>query len=139
MTSMTLKDLLHSKPSKMVTCRTTCLVADAVTVMDGHNVGSILILAPDDTLAGIFTERDIMHCFAKNISFRDETIANFMTPNPITLDASENISVAIKVMSENRIRHLPVMEDGKVIGVVSYRYVVSYLLPEVIYMAEDIY
>jgi CBS domain-containing protein len=122
----------------MITCRTTCLVADAVTVMDGHNVGSILILDSEGRLAGIFTERDIMHCFAKNISLREETIANVMTPNPITLDASEEISVAIKVMSENKIRHLPVMDNGKLLGVVSYRYVVSCLLPEVIYMADDI-
>jgi signal-transduction protein with cAMP-binding, CBS, and nucleotidyltransferase domain len=106
--------------------------------MDGHNIGSILILDPEDRLAGIFTERDIMHCFAKNISLREEPIANVMTPNPITLDSSEDIGVAIKVMSENRIRHLPVLEGGKVIGVVSYRYVVSNLLPEIIYMADDI-
>jgi CBS domain-containing protein len=106
--------------------------------MDGHNVGSILILDHEDRLAGIFTERDIMHCFAKNIPLLDEPISNVMTPNPITLDSSEEISVAIKVMSEKKIRHLPVMEDGKLIGVVSYRYVVSCLLPEVIYMADDI-
>lgn len=135
---MTLKDLLQLKTSKMVTCRTTCLVADAVTVMDGHNVGSILILDHADKLAGIFTERDIMHCFAKNISLREEKIINVMTPNPITLDSSEEISVAIKIMSENKIRHLPVMEGGKVIGVVSYRYVVSHLLHEVLYAADDI-
>jgi len=135
---MILKKLLESKPSKMVTCRTTCLVSDAVTVMDGHNVGSILILDQEGRLAGIFTERDIMHCFAKNISLLEESISNVMTPNPITLDSSEEIGVAIKVMSENKIRHLPVMEEGKVIGVVSYRYVVSHLLPELIYMADDI-
>ena len=135
---MTLRDLLQSKALKMVTCRTTCHVSDAVTVMDGHNVGSILILDLDDKLVGIFTERDLMHCFVKNISLREEKIVNVMTPNPITLDSSAEISVAIKVMSENRIRHLPVIESGKLVGVVSYRYVVSCLLPEVTYMAEDI-
>ncbi len=135
---MTLKEVVESKPLKMVTCRTTCLVSDAVTVMDGHNVGAILILDHQDKLAGIFTERDIMHCFAKNISLREEVISNIMTPNPITLNSTEEISIAVKVMSENKIRHLPVMENGRVIGVVSYRYVVSYLLPDVIYMADDI-
>ncbi len=135
---MTLKELLESKAIKMVTCRTTCHVSDAVTVMDGHNVGSILILDPEDKLVGIFTERDLMHCFVKNISLREEKISNVMTPNPITLDSSAEISLAIKVMSENKIRHLPVVESGKLVGVVSYRYVVSCLLPEVIYMAEDI-
>jgi len=136
---MTLKDLLQSKPSKMVTCRTTCIVADAVTVMDGQNVGSILVLDDRGRLAGIFTERDIMHCFAKNLDFKDETIGTIMNPNPITLDPLTNISAAIKVMSQNKIRHLPVMEDQKIVGIVSYRDLVSYLLPEIIYMADDIY
>jgi signal-transduction protein with cAMP-binding, CBS, and nucleotidyltransferase domain len=45
----------------------------------------------------------------------------------------------VNVMSEKKIRHLPVMEDEKIIGMISYRDLVSYLLPEVIYMAEDIY
>ncbi len=136
---MTLKDLLQSKPSKMVTCKTTCIVADAVTVMDGQNVGSILVLDENDKLAGIFTERDIMHCFAKSINFREVTMEKIMTPKPVTLDSSTDISVAITLMSEKKIRHLPVMEDEKIVGVVSYRDLVSYLLPEVIYMAEDIY
>lgn len=136
---MTLKDLLKAKPSKMVTCRTTCLVADAVTVMDGHNVGSILVLDENDKLVGIFTERDIMHCFVKNISFREETMGKIMTPEPITFDSSTDIGVAITVMSEKKIRHLPVTEGGKVAGMVSYRDLVSYLLPQVVYMTEDIY
>ncbi len=136
---MTLKELLQSRPSKMVTCRTTCLVGDAVTVMDGHNVGSILILDHDDKLVGIFTERDIMHCFVKNISFKDENMGKIMTPNPITFDSSTDISVAIAVMSEKKIRHLPVTEGNKLVGIVSYRDLVSYLLPQVIYSSDDIY
>jgi signal-transduction protein with cAMP-binding, CBS, and nucleotidyltransferase domain len=90
-------------------------------------------------LIGIFTERDIMHCFAKKISMNDEVMGNVMTAKPISLDASIDISVAVNVMSEKKIRHLPVTEDEKIIGMISYRDLVSYLLPEVIYMAEDIY
>lgn len=136
---MTLKEVLKKKTTKMITCKTTCLVADAVTVMDGHNLGSILVLDHDDRLAGIFTERDIMHCFVKKISFNDVRIGEVMTPNPITIEGSEDISVAIQVMSEKRIRHLPVMENGRPIGVVSYRFVVPYLLPEATYKSDDIY
>jgi signal-transduction protein with cAMP-binding, CBS, and nucleotidyltransferase domain len=136
---MTLKDLLQAKPSKMITCKTTCMVADAVTVMDGHNVGSILVLDEDDKLAGIFTERDIMHCFVKNISFRDETMGRIMTPNPITFESSTEVGIAIAVMSEKKIRHLPVTEGGKLTGVVSYRDLVSYLLSQMIYSSDDIY
>lgn len=136
---MLLKDVIQSKPTKMVTCKKDCKIADAVTIMDGNNVGSILVLDDDQKLIGIFTERDIMHCFAKKISMNDEVMGNVMTAKPISLDASIDISVAVNVMSEKKIRHLPVTEDEKIIGMISYRDLVSYLLPEVIYMAEDIY
>ncbi|MCE5312549.1 MAG: CBS domain-containing protein [Nitrospiraceae bacterium] len=136
---MILKDVVRSKPIKVVTCKKDCKVADAVTIMDGNNVGSILVFDDTKQLAGIFTERDIMHCFAKNISFVDVPIGSVMTPQPITLDASTDIGVAVNVMSEKKIRHLPVTENEEIIGMISYRDIVSYLLPEVIFMAEDIY
>ena len=136
---MTLKDLLQSKPTRVETCSTDCIVADAITIMDGKNIGSLLVLDSDKKLVGIFTERDIMHCFAKGTQFKTEVMKNVMTPNPTTLDASTDISVAISLMSDRKIRHLPVMENETIIGMVSYRDLVSYLLPEVIYMAEDIY
>jgi NADH-quinone oxidoreductase subunit F/NADP-reducing hydrogenase subunit HndC len=134
---MTLKDVLQSKPMKIVTCKKDCKLADAVTIMDGSNIGSILILDEEEKLIGIFTERDIMHCFAKKVSMNDEIMGNVMTQQPITLDSSVDIAVAVQIMSEKKIRHLPITEDEKVAGMISYRDLVSYLLPEVIYMAED--
>lgn len=120
-------------------CKKSCLIADAVTVMDGNNVGSILVLDENDRLAGIFTERDIMHCFTQGINFREEPVSAVMTPNPKTLDASVEVSVAVSVMSELKVRHLPVMDGERIFGIVSYRDLVAYILPQVIYMAEDIY
>ncbi len=136
---MLLKDVVQSKPMKIVTCKKDCKLADAVTMMDGNNIGSILILDETEQLIGIFTERDIMHCFAKKVAMNEEVMGNVMTGKPITLDSSVDISVAVQLMSEKKIRHLPVTENEKVIGMISYRDLVSYLLPEVIYMAEDIY
>lgn len=136
---MTLKDILNAKPTKLVTCTINCIVADAVTMMDGKGVGSILVFDENNNLAGIFTERDIMKCFARNLSFKDVTMSKVMTPNPMTLDSSTEVSKAIALMSEKNIRHIPVTEDGKVIGVISYRDLVSYILPDVIYRAEDTY
>jgi NADH-quinone oxidoreductase subunit F/NADP-reducing hydrogenase subunit HndC len=136
---MTLKDVIASKPSKMVTCKTDCKLADAVTIMDGNSVGSILVMDESGQLAGIFTERDIMHCFAKKIPFNDAVMGSVMSSKPITLDGSVDIGVAVHLMSEKKIRHLPITEDEKIIGMISYRDLVSYLLPEVIYMAEDMY
>jgi len=134
---MTLKELLDAKPSKLVTCKTSCIAADAISIMDGKGIGSILVYDDSDRLVGIFTERDIMRCFAKNIPLNEVTMSKVMTPNPMTLDASSDVGVAMSLMSEKRIRHMPVTEGGKVIGVISYRDLVSFILPEVIYMAED--
>ncbi|MDA8170924.1 MAG: CBS domain-containing protein [Nitrospiraceae bacterium] len=137
--SMTLKDLIKAKPMKMVSCAEDRIVADVIKMMDGQNVGSMLVFNGEEKLVGIFTERDIMHCFAKNVQFKQKAMKEVMTPNPVTLDSATDISVAVTLMSERKIRHLPVMEGEKIIGMVSYRDLISYLLPEVIFMAEDIY
>ena len=134
---MTLKDVLQSKPMKIVTCKKDCKLADAVTIMDGSNIGSLLVVDEEESLIGIFTERDIMHCFARKVAMNDEIMGNVMTPKPITLDSSVDIAVAVQLMSDKKIRHLPITEDEKIAGMISYRDLVSYLLPEVIYMAED--
>ncbi|MCX5718151.1 MAG: CBS domain-containing protein [Nitrospirae bacterium] len=136
---MTLRDVIKSKPAKILTCKKDCKIADAITIMDGNNVGSILVTDNNGELIGIFTERDIMHCFTKKISVNDEIMGNVMTTKPITLDPSIDISIAVHLMSDKKIRHLPVIEDGKIVGMISYRDLISYLLPEVLYMAEDIY
>ena len=137
--SMTLRDLLKAKPGKMVTCGPDRLLSDVVKDMDVQDVGSMLIMDAKGKLQGIFTERDIMHCFAKGVAFKTAKISEVMSKDVVTLDASTDISVAVTLMSDRKIRHLPVIEDDKVAGIVSYRDLVSYMLPEVIFMAEDIY
>ncbi|MBI5025456.1 MAG: CBS domain-containing protein [Nitrospirae bacterium] len=136
---MTLKDVLESKPLEIVTTTKDCSVREAINIMSERNVGSILVIDENNKLVGIFTERDAVRCLAKNISFEKEAIQNVMSPNPITFNSSTEISAAIAVMSRKKIRHLPVMEGDKIAGMISYRDLVSYLLPEICYMAEDIY
>jgi NADH:ubiquinone oxidoreductase subunit F (NADH-binding)/CBS domain-containing protein/(2Fe-2S) ferredoxin/NAD-dependent dihydropyrimidine dehydrogenase PreA subunit len=138
-TKMTLKDVLESKPSQIVTCTQDCKISDAVSIMDGKGVGSILIMDKNEKLIGIFTERDVMHCFSQKVSFNDDAVGKVMSKNIVALDSSTDIGVAVNVMSKHKIRHLPVLENEKLKGMISYRDLVSYLLPEVIFMAEDIY
>ncbi|MFZ5997370.1 MAG: NADH-ubiquinone oxidoreductase-F iron-sulfur binding region domain-containing protein [Nitrospirota bacterium] len=134
-TRMTLKDVVQSKPMIVETCSPDCIVADAVTIMDGKNIGSLLVADAEGELIGIFTERDIMHCLVKGVQLNSEVMRNVMTPTPVTLDASSDLGIAVTLMSDKKIRHLPVTEDEKVVGVISYRDVVSYLLPEVAYLS----
>ncbi len=136
---MTLKDVLESKPSQIVTCTKDCKLSDAVSIMDDKGVGSILVMDKEEKLIGIFTERDVMHCFSQQVNFKEDVVGKVMSKDLVALDSSTDIGVAVNVMSKHKIRHLPVLENEKFKGMISYRDLVSYLLPEVIFMAEDIY
>lgn len=137
--AMTLKDIIESKPREMVYCCPTCKVTDAIRHMKEKNVGSILVLDDKKKLVGIFTERDLMDCIVKNVSLQDVTMESVMTRDPITLDSSIDLGVAMSLMSDRKIRHLPVTDDEQITGVISYRDLVSFLLPEVFFMADDVY
>ncbi len=129
-----LKDLIKERAGKIATCSLNCKVSDAIIKMDGLDVGSILVFDEDENLKGIFTERDAMKCFSKGIAIRDELIERVMTKKPITLDVRTDLGIAINLMSERKIRHLPITENDKVIGIISYRDLVTYLLPEISYI-----
>ncbi|MFO0751859.1 MAG: NADH-ubiquinone oxidoreductase-F iron-sulfur binding region domain-containing protein [Thermodesulfovibrionales bacterium] len=77
---MTLRDLMHAKPPAVETCSSTCIAADAVTIMDGKNIGSLLVLDEEKKLVGIFTER--ISCIASpGVSLNATVIKDVMTKN----------------------------------------------------------
>lgn len=96
-------------------------VRDAARLMKHRRVGAVLVMA-GDTLEGIFTERDMVYrVVADGLDPDMTTLAQVMTPNPDTIDAGATALDALKAMNERGYRHLPVMEDGRVVGVVSTR------------------
>jgi signal-transduction protein with cAMP-binding, CBS, and nucleotidyltransferase domain len=86
----------------------------------------------------IFTERDIVRCVFNNTP-TDSTIEHLAMREIATFDPSTEVSSAISIASRKQIRHLPVVEGDKIIGMVTFRDLVSYLLPEICYMAETMY
>ena len=132
-TVMTLKDILQSKPPLIVTIDKGRTVKDAIKTMSEHNVSGIFVLDENNKLVSIFTERDIVRCMSKNIDF-NEVIENVMRRDIITFDASTKISSAIATASREKIRHLPVVEDEKIDGMITFRDLISYLLPEISYV-----
>lgn len=136
---MILKDIIESKPLMIITITKGRSIVDAVKIMAEKNVSGVLVVDENNKLAGIFTERDIVHCVVKNISIEHETIENVMRRDITTFDPSMEISSAIAVASKKKIRHLPIVEGDKILGMVTFRDLVSYLLPEICYMAKEIY
>jgi CBS domain-containing protein len=96
------------------------LVSKAASLMAAKNVGAMVI--ENDHLVGIFTERDVVfRVVARGLDARATRLADVMTRAPRTVDPNKPFGYALLVMQENGFRHLPVMQDGKLIGIVSAR------------------
>jgi CBS domain-containing protein len=114
-----LRSIVAGRPS--VTVSRDATVVDAARQMKQRNVGSVLVL-DDGRLAGIFTERDAL--FRVLAAARDPattTLGEVMTPQPQTMHPDEPFVRALRVMHEGKFRHLPVVEFGRPLGVVSVR------------------
>ena len=96
-------------------------VGAAAARMAQHRCGSILVCA-DEKLRGIFTERDLLaRVIAGGHDPATTRLAEVMTPDPDTIDATEPVAEAVRRMDEGCYRHLPVLEGGHVLGVISLR------------------
>ncbi|MCD5411975.1 MAG: CBS domain-containing protein [Thermodesulfovibrionales bacterium] len=113
-------------------------VGDVIRTMAEKNIGCVIVKENGDIL-GIFTERDILMCHAKGISLNNEIVKDVMTKNPLTFNEATDVSVALTVMCGKNIRYLLVATDDKVDGVISFRDIIRYFMPEICYLAEQVY
>jgi len=95
-------------------------VAEAAELMSIHHVGAVLIVV-EDALHGIFTERDIVRALAAEHDAAHHTAADWMSRDPITLHPDASIAEARDRMLEGGFRHIPILEDGRLVGIVSLR------------------
>jgi CBS domain-containing protein len=97
------------------------LVSKAAKLMADKNVGAVMVVE-DERLVGIFTERDIVfRVVAQGLDARTTRLADVMTPAPDTVDPDKSFGYALLIMHERGFRHLPVIEDSKIVGIVSSR------------------
>jgi len=106
---------------KLLTASPDTSVARAAKLMAERNAGAVMVLV-DDQLVGICTERDIVfRVVARDLDVDNTQIGAVMTPAPQTIRPEEPFGRALLIMHENGFRHLPVLEGGALIGVVSAR------------------
>jgi len=84
-----------------------------------HRVGSVLVIDDQQRLSGIFTGRDAVHALAEGKDPACTPLAQAMTPNPITIRPESRAIDALRAMRDGGFRHLPVVEDGRILGIVS--------------------
>ena len=96
-------------------------VRKVAKLMAARNAGAVLVL-DGERLVGIFTERDVVfRVTARDLDARTTRLADVMTADPRTVDPGRTFGYALALMHENGFRHLPVVEGGKVVGIVSAR------------------
>jgi CBS domain-containing protein len=95
-------------------------VGEAVALMAQHRVGSMLVME-GAKLDGIFTERDTVRAISQSHDAPAHAVSSWMTREPMTVEPDVEVEVALKTMLDHGFRHLPVVENGDVIGIVSIR------------------
>jgi CBS domain-containing protein len=118
-----LKDTVSElRPKKPITVLPTTTVAEAIQIMLTRDIGALLVVDSTGKLRGIFSERDLLTKVATlQDSFVDLPVAQFMTSNPETVTATDTLAFALSKMDIGGYRHLPVLAEGKPVGVISVR------------------
>jgi len=119
MFSQRVKSVMEKK--KLLTAPPETTVSQAAKLMAKSNVGAVMVVE-GERLIGIFTERDaVFRVIAKGRDTQTTKLADVMTSDPQTVDPNKSFGFALLMMHENGFRHVPVIEDGKPIGIVSSR------------------
>jgi len=110
----------NAMSDQLVTMSSESSLAEAASVMSQRRVGSVLIVE-GERLAGILTERDIVRAISNDINSPGDAIAHWMSAAPRTVSPDTSLEEARDLMDSNHIRHLPVTEGGRLIGMLSMR------------------
>jgi len=113
-----LLDIIHDQ--RPLTLPATATVKEACRHMRGRGVGATLVTEGDGRIVGVFTGRDAVgRVLAEGKSAARTHLADVMTPNPTTIGPGQTAIEALRLMQDSGVRHLPVTEKGRVVGIVS--------------------
>jgi len=123
---MKVRQLLGSKGREVVTSEADNSVEDAIRSMQGRNI-SARVVADHGKPVGIFTERDVLRCYIATggKSFREVPLRTAMTGNLVVAELDDDLNEIMAVMTDRNIRHLPVVDKGALIGMLSIRDVIQ--------------
>ena len=126
----TLRQLIAGKHKPIATVDPDSTVLHALEIMAENDVGALLVL-DGGRLAGVFSERDYARkVILRGRNSRDTVIRELMTSNLITITPEQTITDCMSIMTDRHIRHLPVMDGGKVVGLVSIGDVVKSIISD---------
>ena len=127
---MFVESILGTKGSSVVTVTSDSTIGDLIATLAKHNIGAIVVV-DDGKVTGIVSERDIVrHLAGSAEGFRSRPVVTIMTKSPPSCTRGDTIDAAMNKMSQGRFRHLPVIEDGALVGIISIGDVVKRKIEE---------
>ena len=135
---MNVETILRNKGNWVATIRPDATVADAVDMLNRERIGAIVVSEEDNGVDGILSERDIVIALAEHgEDLLSRPVGDIMTRTVITCDPSATVGELMAEMTNRRIRHFPVVADGRLIGIVSIGDLVKNRLDEVEFEANS--
>ena len=122
----TVKEIIGTDQRQIISLGKDKTVADAVSRMVEDEIGALVVVDGEKPV-GMFTERDVLKCWTRkgDRHFKDIKLSEVMTTNMIIVEAEDDLCYVTTIMIKNRIRHLPVIDDHKLVAMLSIRDVVK--------------
>ena len=133
-----IRDLLYEKGNQVWSITSTGSVYDALALMAEQNIGAVLVI-DDDRLVGILSERD----YTRNVvlqgrTAKDTLVSEIMTSRPVCVGPEQTIEEGMALMTDKRVRHLPVVENDRVLGLISIGDAVKATISEQQFIIEQL-
>ena len=123
---MTIARILENRESSIASCSTGETVREAAQMLAERRIGALPVFE-SGRIAGIFSERDLLYCIAREgAAVLERQVGEVMTAPAITVDADTSVLDALQLMTRRRIRHLPVVQNEQVLGFISIGDLVKY-------------
>lgn len=117
---MKVEHILQSKGADVFAVSNATTVKDAVDLLGEKNIGAVIVKDEKGAVSGIFSERDVVRRLkSEGAGVLSRPVADCMTKNPFTCTPDTSLDELMGVMTKKRIRHMPVVNDGKLVGIVS--------------------
>lgn len=135
---MTVASILADKGHDIVTATEDETIADICRRLTQHKIGAILVTGPDGAIVGILSERDIVKaCAGHGSAALDRSASDLMTRSVVTVTPDDTIATVMERMTSGRFRHMPVLKNGRIIGVISIGDVVKHRIAQAEREAEE--
>jgi len=116
---MKVSNILATKGTQVVTVRPEQTLKEVVRLLTQHNIGAVAVMDAADKLVGIISERDIVREAARSDDVLSRPVSVVMTSRVITGSPHDDVKAVVMTMTEKRFRHLPILDHGKLAGIVT--------------------